>query len=110
MKCAKTVYTGARWDFTGHPCSLAAKVERDGEWYCTRHDPQRETARRETRQAKWDAEEAAQRDQRDRAYALARRLGVGHPYFHTLRGGYTGGVVLTAEEAQMLVNRMEAKT
>ncbi len=107
MKCSKTIYTGERWDFTGHPCSRTATVERDGTQYCTQHDPQREVARRETRQQQWNAEEAAQRDTKESASALAARLGAGIPYFHMHRG-YTGGVVLTAEEAQILANRMEA--
>jgi len=54
-QCSVRVYSGARWDFSGHQCSMAAKVERDGKWYCTKHDPVRIKAKREEECRKWDA-------------------------------------------------------
>lgn len=39
-QCAKRVYSGARWDFGGHPCGTPATLQTpDGKWWCKRHHP-----------------------------------------------------------------------
>ena len=37
-------------------CGCTASVEREGKWYCKRHDPEGIKARREVRRAKWEQE------------------------------------------------------
>lgn len=63
-KCiASTWPTGA---FSSHPCSATGKVERNGKWYCGRHDPVAIKTLYDKREAKRKEENAA-RD-RNRAY------------------------------------------
>lgn len=56
-KCSKTIYGGGR-SFHGSPCSKKATVERDGDWWCSVHDPVKVTDRREASYEKWQAESA----------------------------------------------------
>lgn len=43
-RCCKRVYAGT---FSGHPCKIPAALEKEGKWYCKRHDPAAVEARRE---------------------------------------------------------------
>ncbi len=66
-KCSRQVFgTGS---FTGHRCGFAASVERDGKWYCKRHDPvevKRQTDERHARwHAKWDAQDRERERQKE---------------------------------------------
>jgi hypothetical protein len=36
-KCSEKVYSGYRWDFTGHTCQNKAIIIEDGKPYCKRH-------------------------------------------------------------------------
>lgn len=56
-RCSERVY-GHGHGFSGSPCSKTPKVERDGKWYCTTHDPEAVRARRAKLQEKWDREAA----------------------------------------------------
>jgi hypothetical protein len=45
-RCSKWIFSGARWDFSGHPCSFKATVQtEDGRWWCKRHHPETVNAR-----------------------------------------------------------------
>jgi hypothetical protein len=82
------------------------KVMRNGKPYCGQHDPERVAAARAVADAKYQAKSAAQEQVRLSAVKLADQLGVGKPdYF----GCYTGGIVLTAKEAQRLIARLERR-
>ena len=99
--CSEQVY-GTAWG--GSRCSRKMKVMRNGKPYCGQHDPEKVTAVRAAAEAKYQAKKAAQEQVRLSAAKLADQLGVGKPdYF----GCYTGGIVLTAEEAQRLIARLE---
>lgn len=104
--CSERVYSGARWDISGHPCQRNGSVERDGKWWCKQHDPEAVKARREAKRAKSNAEREADEALRLRGQALALKLG-GQPAmnFHTFK--YTGGVTLSQEQAEALVARLE---
>ncbi len=54
-RCSRRSWTG--YDYSS--CPHKAKVERNGQWYCGRHDPEAVAAKRKARHAKWDAEWAA---------------------------------------------------
>lgn len=62
--CCREVY-GQSWG--GHPCGKAAKVERDGHYYCGTHDPVRVVAKDEARRQKWTAKWEAERADRKAA-------------------------------------------
>ena len=96
--CSEQVY-GTAWG--GSRCSRKMKVMRNGKPYCGQHDPEKVTAKNTARNAKWEAERAAHKQVRKSAQALANALGAGSP------DGVTGGIVLTAEEAQRLIARLE---
>lgn len=104
--CAKRVYSGARHDFSGHMCTRKATVERNGKWWCKQHDPEAESARMAAREAKWKAEDEAKEAVHGAALALAERLGAGKPDYSWTAGTYTGGVTLTAEEAEALARQL----
>lgn len=108
IRCAKMVYSSGM--FHGTMCSRAGTIERDGKLWCKQHDPERVAARRAAQAAKWDAEHQAQREVEAEAMSLAKALGVGRPEYSTLsgKGCYTGGIVLTAEEAQRVIGWLEA--
>jgi hypothetical protein len=77
-------------------------VQRNGSWYCGIHDPEKAARKREA------AKEKDRRADRLRAAAQARSeaLGCGGVHVAFLRGvaAYTGGLVLTAEECDQLIN------
>ena len=52
--CCENVIPTEEWH--SHPCGKTAKFERDGKWYCSRHDPVAITEKRAARYTKWDAE------------------------------------------------------
>ena len=110
MRCSERVYDGSRVDFGGHSCSRKGIIERNGELWCKQHDPEEVAARREAQSAKWQAEYDAQEQLRRSAVALAVELGVGLPEYsaYTGKGRYTGGIILTAEEAQRVIRWLEA--
>lgn len=58
-RCAAVVF-GDTAGYRGTQCSNAARIERDGGWYCGVHDPERGRARAEAR-AKELGEQARQR-------------------------------------------------
>ena len=60
--------------FSYCPCEHAAKVERDGKWYCGRHDPEAVKRRDDKRNARWDEEERARIGARERANIRTHRI------------------------------------
>lgn len=106
--CCEPVYSADM--FSPSRCSRRMKVERNGKPYCGQHDPEKVFARRakseEAAQEKRDADTQRFRS----ASRLVDALGVGKPHydFVVLRG-YSGGIVLSAEEAQRLIARLERK-
>jgi hypothetical protein len=46
-------------------CSKEATIERDGKWYCGRHDPVKVQARRDKSHAKYEAKQNANRCKKD---------------------------------------------
>lgn len=92
-------------------CTRRAAVTRNGKKYCRQHDPVAVAAKR---QAQEDARKAEERREEDLLRAAERRckaLGYGEPNWqHSYRGpsGWTGGVVLTPDQADALIAKLEA--
>ena len=67
-QCSARVFRG---HMGGSPCSIPAKVERHGRWFCHTHDPvvidAREAARKKERDAKWAAQQKRWADQKKEA-------------------------------------------
>jgi len=63
-KCCKRVLSPS--GFVGHRCGKRAKVERNGKFYCGIHDPVAVQAKRDARNAKWDAQREASERQYER--------------------------------------------
>ena len=99
VHCVAFIYGSNSWN--AHRCTRRMKVMRNGKPYCAQHDPEKVKAKRDALQAKWEAEEDARTQMRASAQALADALGAGSP------DGDTGGIVLSAEEAQRLIARLE---
>lgn len=93
----------SRWP-RNYGCSRTMKVMRDGKPYCNQHDPEKVAAKRAAWEAKYQAKERALLQVRDAAEKLATELGIGRPEYS---GGYTGGIVLSAEEAQRVIGWLE---
>jgi hypothetical protein len=54
-KCSEQVYSGYRWDFSGHHCQNKAVVIEDGKPYCKRHSKASKVAHNEKLNAKVEA-------------------------------------------------------
>jgi hypothetical protein len=66
--CCAPISMAHGWRF--RDCGAAAKVERDGKFYCKRHDPVAIAAKHAARSAKWEAEWKAKREGWARAEAM----------------------------------------
>lgn len=86
-------------------CERRGVVKRDGMLYCTQHDPEAVAAREAERIAAIREQLALRNRLANEAAQRCSKLLVGRPY--RPEGGPTGGVVLTAEEADVLIARME---
>lgn len=106
QRCAKQVFNS--YSFRGKSCSRIGCIERNGKWWCAQHDPERVAARQAALHAKWEAERAAQDQVKVSAEQLAKTLGIGLPEYSRINGGYTGRIVLTAEEAKRVIGWLEA--
>lgn len=51
--CCKQLYRGLGWCRKLQPCGAKASVERDGKWYCKRHDPVAVKAKQEESDQKY---------------------------------------------------------
>lgn len=51
-QCSKRLWRSGVWSRT-FPCKRAGKVERDGQWYCTQHDPVRVEEREQKSRERW---------------------------------------------------------
>ena len=65
--CTKEIFTGARWDFGGHKCSLYAL---EGTDFCKRHQPDVEIARRRKKAEEFNISF----DRETKAYEVLHRL------------------------------------
>lgn len=66
-KCSGKVW-GSYYDVSGriYPCNRPATIERDGEWYCWQHDPERVKVDAEKRERQEEAK-------REKRFAMYRR-------------------------------------
>ena len=61
QSCCKRIYGSSRAEvFNPHQCRLKAVVEKDGKFYCKRHDPINVEKRRKELGEKWDKRWAAE--------------------------------------------------
>ena len=101
------------WDrsnlYAPSKCSFKGVVERDGVWFCKRHDPLAEKAKRAAANALRNAREAEQAAIRAEAERLAQILGCGRPHykisFRTTAeaNGWAREIVLTFDEVAALI-------
>lgn len=74
-RCAKTVHRGHN-AWYGYPCKFPAIIERNGKWWCKRHDPdnvaKKNAERSDKWKAQWEAEKAAIEDKNKRLDAYPR--------------------------------------
>lgn len=104
--CCKRIYLAGMMDDVR--CSRIMKVERNGKPYCGQHDPEKVAARRAKSDATAQEKRDADTQRRMSAQQLVNKLGVGRPHYDSVvTHGYTGGVVLSAEEARRLIARGE---
>jgi len=110
IRCSKRIY-GSRM-MRAVTCLRAGIIERNGKLWCKQHDPDNVAAKRKALNAKGQAEHEAQNQVRKAAEKLATELGAGRAEYSALssKGRYTGGIVLTAEEAQSLIARPLRRT
>ena len=64
--CCEDVWRGTTgWRPKKEPCGCKASVERDGKWYCKRHDPvaiaEKQAEKQRVANAVWDAREKRRR-------------------------------------------------
>lgn len=71
-QCCKRVFSGERWDISGHQCQRNAKVIRNGKPYCTIHDPIREERKRKEWDEKWKKEQEERKKKYRRKLAMER--------------------------------------
>ena len=107
VRCFELVDDNSSMWPQSHGCSRAMKVTRDGKPYCNQHDPIAINAKWEARRAAAQAEQNTQEQIQKAANSLTTQLGVGRPEFSLTRSGYTGGIVLSAEEAQRVIGWLE---
>lgn len=105
VRCSELVDDSSSMWPRSHGCSRTMKVTRDGKPYCNQHDPERVAAKRAAWEAKYQAKEKACLQVRDAAEKLVNELGVGRPEYST--NGWTGSIVLSAEEAQRVIGWLE---
>ena len=105
-RCSKIIHGFGM--FSSVQCSHAMKVMHNDKPYCNKHDPEKVKARRAERDAKWQAKYDEQKRVLADTISLAAALGAGEPEYSTLsgKGRYTGSIVLTADEAQQLIERL----
>lgn len=59
IQCCKSIFYSGH--FSSFLCSRSGKVQHEGKWYCTIHDPERVARKDAERQARWEAERLRQR-------------------------------------------------
>lgn len=90
------------------PLLTEKKIERNGKPYRGQHDPEKVAVRRAKSEEVMREKNNASDQRCMVAKQLANKLGVGSPYYdYIVLHGYTGGIVLSAQEAQRLIARME---
>lgn len=109
-RCSETVFSGERWDFGGHPCSIKASVLEDGRWWCKRHSPAAKAARAAARDMKGDERVAAVNAATADLERLINRAGLygAHPTKPTWAkfGDPPTGIYVPLEVLRDLVERM----
>lgn len=59
--CSAKIRSGHTWSRYDTPCGKRAKVEREGQWFCGVHDPEKRIARDRERNQKAALEDAVRR-------------------------------------------------
>jgi hypothetical protein len=56
IRCAEMIMPRDAWSFKRHQCDNTGKVERNGQWYCGLHDPEKTAAKQKAQKDKWETE------------------------------------------------------
>jgi hypothetical protein len=108
--CSQRVYSGARWDFGGHLCKIAAKrQDEQGRWWCTRHHPDAKGAKKAEQEERYKSQAEAKRHAHARITAALEELRiVGWP--QTGMGARFGeaptGAFISVEQLEALADRL----
>lgn len=108
-ECSATVF-GPRvhsWQ-----CQRTGVIKRYGKWYCKQHDPEAVEARRQARDAEFDASRRASGVIYDEGRKLAKTLGVNGDVYYSTNGpfsthGYTRHLVLSFDDCRKLVEKLQ---
>lgn len=73
--CAKLSESGRFGWMHPRNCRLAAKIERDGEWYCGTHDPVRVAERDQRRRDRWHLQWKREKDELNAKIQREARIG-----------------------------------
>lgn len=87
-------------------CQRRGTVEREGKLYCRQHDPEAVKQRNAERVERYHSRYEADQQRLAEAKVRCGRLGCGKPHFSSRTLEYDGGLVLTAEEADLLIERL----
>lgn len=105
IRCEQQLRGPGRLPASTRHCQRLGTIERDGRWYCGQHDPQAASARLAARRlALREAAKDRLAAARDRCAALGGRPAYGRS------GAATGGIVLSAAEADRLRDALAASS
>lgn len=107
-RCRVAVSDGGRSPLF-HQCTKKAVVWHTGIGYCRQHNPEAVAERRRADASKWERDQQQNAQRQADAEHRAKTLGVGSAHYENSygsRGGYTGGVILTPEEADQLIEEL----
>lgn len=108
-RCVERVPDGGR-SVSLHACLRVGTIQRDGEWYCGQHDPEKVKTKRAARDQAWKEREEAQDAIQAEGRRLAKRLGVlGGTYYNALGSGlghYERALVIRFDEVERLIERL----
>jgi hypothetical protein len=108
--CCVRVYPNCRaGSFRGHMCQKAAKVEREGKWYCGIHDPVTAEDKRAQRHAAWEVEYEASKA-KNRLQSAAPDLLFALKNLLAVKNGEGGTVFNSDEIALAAIAKAEGTT
>lgn len=73
VRCQEKVFPKERFGaFHGYQCTFKATVQREGKWFCKKHDPEYIKAKREESFRLWDEKQSREAKARDKSILITR--------------------------------------
>ncbi len=111
QQCCKRIYDRSLIASRGYLCTRPASVERDSQWYCKTHDPEKAKQRDQARREKAAERNSISDCNESNGKRWCELLGAGQPLYEYGQGTYMGSyqrkIVLTFEEAELIAARLE---